>query len=138
MNMLATNLRGILAATALLALSTLPSHAADQQGRYWHGGGVGAVECPTFLQTMERAKRSGLGSVEYVSQTQSFVMFLSGFQTAYNLKTPDTCNVFADVSVNQQLFWIENYCRRNSVEVFSATVVALAEEVHPRRLLSCK
>jgi hypothetical protein len=127
-----------LLAAALLTLATPHAIPADEQGRYWHGGGVGAVECPAFVDSLERARRSGLGSIEYVTQTQGYVMFLSGFQTAYNLRSAETCSIFSGVSVDQKLFWIENYCRRNPIEKFSGAVVALAAEVHPRRQRSCK
>jgi hypothetical protein len=131
-------MRTPLLAAAQLTLASPHATSADEQGRYWHGGGVGAVECPAFVETLERAKRAGLGSIEYVSQTQGYVMFLSGSQTAYNLRTAETCNIFSGVSTDQKLFWIENYCRRNPLEKFSGAVVALAEEVHPRRQRSCK
>jgi hypothetical protein len=121
-----------------LALFATNAQSADDKGRYWHGGGVGSTECPKFIETMSRAKRHGLGTLGYANETQGYVMFLAGFQTAYNSQTPKTCDVFAGINADQRLAWIENYCQQNPLEKFSAAAVALAVEVHPRRLQSCK
>ena len=75
-------MRYALFAACLAALFTIPSSAADANGRYWNGGGVGAGECPTFVSTMERARRFGLGTVGYVTEIHGYAMFLAGFQTA--------------------------------------------------------
>jgi hypothetical protein len=107
-------------------------------GRYWLGGGVGSVECPNFVASMERAKKHGLGSIGYVNETQGYIMFISGFQTAYNLQTPNTCDIFSSLSTDQLLAWSENYCRSKPLEKFGLAVVALAKEVHPKRAQSCK
>ena len=87
---------------------------------------------------MERAKKHGLGTVGYVNETSGFVMFLTGFQTAYNVQTPNTCDIFGAFSTDQLLAWAENYCRREPLKKFSTAVVALAEEVHPKRVQSCR
>ena len=107
-------------------------------GRYWLGAGVGSVECPQFVESMERAKKHGLGTVEYANETQGYVMFISGFQTAYNLQTPNTCDIFGSLTTDQLLAWAENYCRSKPLEKFGSAIVALATEVHPKRTLLCK
>lgn len=107
-------------------------------GRYIYGGGVGAVECPRFVEVMETAKIDKEGSVEYAIKTQGYVMYLSGFQTAYNIQTPNTCDIFDGLSGNQLLAWTENYCQANPLKKFSSSVVALAQEVYPNRSQKCK
>ncbi len=73
---------------AVIGLALLPSIAASADtttGRVYHiGGGVGAVECPRFVATMDRAKKAGAGTLEYVNEINGFEMYVSGFQTAYN------------------------------------------------------
>lgn len=118
--------------------STVALGADNASGRYWHGGGVGAIECPTFVATMARAKKHGLGTAGYATETQGYVMFISGFQSAYNLQTPNTCDVFNGFSNDQLLSWAENYCRAQPLEKFSNSVVAMAQELHARRLQSCR
>ena len=111
---------------------------ADAPGKYIVGGGVGNIDCPRFVSTMDRAKKFGAGSVGYVNETQGFLMYVLGFQTAYNLQTPQTCDIFDTFTSDQLLAWLENYCRAQPLERFGAAVVALAKELHPRRSQSCK
>jgi hypothetical protein len=87
---------------------------------------------------MERARNFGLGTVGYATEIQGYAMFLAGFRNAYNLQTPRTCDIFDGFSSEQQLAWVENFCRQQPLEKFHSAVVALAQEVHPRRLQSCK
>jgi hypothetical protein len=125
-----------IAACALFAVA--PVLAFDSTGMYITGGGVGAVECPRFVSVMDRAKKFGTGTAGYVDETYGFAMYVVGFQTGYNLQTPQTCDIFAGLSSDQLLSWLENYCRAYPLERFSGAVVALAKEVHPRRARQCK
>jgi len=124
--------------TCLLFLAPIAVAADATSGRFFMGGGVGAVECPKFVASIDRAKKHGSGTIGYANETQGYVMFMFGFQTAYNLQTADTCDIFGDFSPDQLLAWTENYCRNKPLEKFGSAVVALAEEVHPVRLRSCK
>jgi hypothetical protein len=128
----------VITAVATLAMAPAFILAADTPGKYIFGGGVGSVDCPRFVSTMDRAKKFGAGSVGYVNETQGFLMYVLGFQTAYNLQTPQTCDIFDTFTSDQLLAWLENYCRAQPLERFSSAVVALAKEVHPRRSQSCK
>jgi hypothetical protein len=86
---------------------------------------------------MERAKKAGIGTFDYVNEIQGYSMYVAGFQTAYNLQTPNTCDIFASYNDEQLLTWLENYCREKPLEKFGAGVVALAKEVYPKRLQTC-
>ena len=119
-------------------LAPLSAVAEDASGSFYTGGGVGSVDCPSFVSSMERAKKHGVGSLGYVNEMQGFVMYISGFQTAYNAQTPDTCDIFAHFSDNQLLAWAENYCSNNPLKKYGSAVLALAREVHPRRSRVCK
>lgn len=107
-------------------------------GRYIYGGGVGAVECPKFVEIMQTAKTHKLDSLGYVYETQGFLMYIAGFQTAYNLQTPNTCDIFDGLSDNQLLAWAETYCQTHPLKKFNSAVVALAQEVYPNRSQKCK
>ena len=122
----------------LVTAFSASTFGADHSGQYWHGGGVGAAECPTFVAAMERARKYGIGSAGYINETQGPAMFLAGFQTAYNMQTPATCNIFNGLSYDQLLAWTENYCRQNPLEKYSSAVAALAAEVAPKRLKTCQ
>lgn len=123
---------------AVFSAISLTSVAEDKSGRFISGGGAGAVDCPKFVQSMDLAKASGIGTLGYVKEINGYLMFILGFQTAYNLQTPDTCNIFDSVSGDQMLAWAENYCRANPLERFGDAVIKLAKEVHPRRKKSCR
>ena len=123
----------------LLALLPCFGSASDgKSGMYIVGGGVGSIECPKFVATMERAKAAGLGSLGYANEIYGYGMYLAGFQTAYNMQTPQTCDVFGEFTSDQRLAWLENFCRGQPLEKFGSAVVALSKEVHPRRVQSCK
>ena len=69
---------------------------------------------------------------------QGFINFVFGFRTAYNIQTPQTCDIFGQFNDEQLLAWLENYCRTQPLERFGTALIALAKEAHPRRLQSCK
>lgn len=115
----------------------LVAQAADVNGVYFTGGGAGAVECPEFVASMEKGRASGIGTFGYVNQTQAFAAYFAGYQTAYNQKMPNTCNVFHGISMNQILSWTEGWCRANPLARVEDAIVNLANERHPQRLTKC-
>lgn len=123
-------------AIAFILTAGAPSLAADTSGVFWMGGGVGATTCPVFVRVMDSVK--GASNLEYVKNTQGFTMFLSGFQTAYNSQTAVTCDIFHRVNFDQALAWVDNFCRQNPLSNFGSAVVALGDELHPRRSMVCE
>jgi len=114
------------------------AHSADTEGLYWTGGGVGAVKCPQFVASMEKARSLGIGSVEFATELQGFYMFLAGFETGYNMSTADTCQIFPDAGNKYSLLsWAENYCRINASTNFANAVIALSKDRYPRRQRIC-
>lgn len=112
--------------------------AADSwSGAYVVGGGVGGVECRQFTAALDQAEPYGLGSQEYNAATYAFSMYLSGFRTAYNLQTPDTCDVFGRFSSDQLLGWLKYYCRSYPAKRFGSAVVTLAQGLHSGRITTC-
>lgn len=113
------------------------SFAADATGNYHTGGGAGSVECPAFLAAMDRGKAAGLNTRGYFAEIGEFAMFTAGFQTAYNMQTPNTCDIFSGISLNQALAWSENWCRSNPLEKFGSSLPLLAKTVFQKRLTTC-
>lgn len=109
----------------------------NKSGTYIIGGGVGGVDCPRFTSTMSKAKAHGVGSIGYVNETNGYTMYALGFQTAYNMQTKDTCDLFGNFSTDQLLAWLDNYCQAKPLEKFGSAVIALAQELHSKRVRSC-
>jgi hypothetical protein len=102
--------------------------AADGNGKYYSGGGAGGIKCPAFVATMEKARRSGIMTGGFVNETSAFIMYLLGFETGYNLSTPETYDIFAGMEAYPMLSWVENYCRANPTANFSDGAIALAQD----------
>jgi hypothetical protein len=124
----------ILLAAALAA--PLAAHAQKDLGNIV-GGGLGTAECSGFVEAMARAKSQPSGATGYSSEVQGYAMYLSGFQTAYNLQTPQTCDIFAGWNNNQILERIEKFCGDNPQARFANGVIALAKERYPKRSKKC-
>jgi len=83
---------------------------------------------------MEKSRRYGVGTVRYVNETQGFTMYLLGFQTGYNMLAEDTYDIFpARDGEYPLLSWVENFCRAHPTSNFGNGVVALANEIRPKR-----
>lgn len=123
---------------ASLALAGTASAADHWSGAYVVGGGVGGVECRQFLSTLSQVEPYGPSSVEYTNAAYGFQMYLSGFRTAYNLQTPDTCDVFGRFTSEQLLGWLKYYCRSYPTKRFGSAVVTLAQGLHSGRITSCR
>ena len=121
----------------IVCATVIPANAADSTGRYFTGGGVGSIECPSFVGDMEQAKANGVGSQHYVRTLNGYIMFVAGFQSAYNMQTPSTCDIFPKISMNQALAWVENYCKREPLRTFASGVAELAVSQHSARKQSC-
>lgn len=111
--------------------------SADDSGNFWRGGGTGGVLCQQFVATMEKSRSFGINSVKYVQETQGFEMYLSGFQTGYNMSNKNTCDIFNESDNYSLLSWIENFCRENSSMHFADGVIALSENRFPKRKKVC-
>ncbi len=111
----------------------LVAQAADSGGRFYMGGGAGGVTCPEYVRVMEQAKEHPPDSLEYVTKTSSFVMYVLGFRSGYNIGKSDTFDIFHGLSVEQILTWIELRCRENPLLEFGTVLFLLQEQVYPNR-----
>lgn len=123
---------------AVLSCGSQLSYSADTNGHFQLGGGVGAVTCPKFVESMEHSRSLGIGSVDYAYAMQGFIMYLMGFQTGYNASALDTCDIFSGTDTDYSLLsWAENFCRTNPSRRFADAVLALSLERHPERQRVC-
>ena len=82
---------------------------------------------------MNQAAKYKINSIQYVNETSSYTMYILGFQTAYNLQTDDTYDIFGNFESSQLLSWVEKYCKDNPLDTFGIGVVSLSIEAYPRR-----
>jgi hypothetical protein len=118
-----------------LLLLSLASHcfAADQQGRYFIGGGVGATTCPQFLNAMANARQAGgVSSPAGANLVTNFYNYVAGFQTGYNVAAANgVSDIFAKIDMQHwdALFAIEGWCKDHPAATFGEGVVALAQKL---------
>ena len=125
--------RILLSLVLLAAGATSSSLAADPDGIYIVGGGVGVVPCTQFLNAMAEARQAGglttLAGADLVSHWSYYVL---GFQTGYNFGTPgvkDIFSAFGPSPSNDVLYAIEPWCQRNPTEKFGDALVVFAESL---------
>ena len=126
-------MRTRLALAACLIAQPLAALAANP-GEYIVVGGLGGIECPRFVEAMAKSRTAGAAS----SEMDGFSMYVAGFQTAYNLQTPKTCDIFAGMNGDQLLVRLEEMCRAKPEQRFGAGVIALAKQLYPKRSKTCK
>jgi hypothetical protein len=125
------------AAFALLAFLAAAAQAAEpaKPGKgpeYIVGSGPGVMECTRFVEALAKARTAPS------PEAQGFALYVAGFQTAYNLQTPETCDIFAGMNADQVLARVEDFCKANPQARFGAGVIALAKERYPLRSKTCK
>lgn len=130
-------LAAVLAFLPAVAIAQAPAKAAPAPQGYIVGSGLGTTDCPSFVEALGQSRNQKAGASGYAGEIQGFAMYVSGFQTAYNLQTPDTCDIFAGWNNNQVLDWLDKFCRANPKERFGAGVIALAKERYPSRSKKC-
>jgi hypothetical protein len=130
-------------ATALVAFAMtiyIPltaARAADAEGHYYVGGGVGGLKCPSFLNDMTEVRQLGglhsiTGGASRIAPWQGYVL---GFETGYNLGTPGIVDVFASLGssdterLDNVIYWIESWCLTHPDKLFGSAVAALAQSL---------
>jgi len=121
-----------------LCFAGAASAADNASGAYVIGGGVGGVECRQFVSIMDQARRHAAADPAYNPQTYHFTMYVLGFKTAYNLQTPDTCDVFGRFTNQQLLTWLKYYCQAYPTKRFGSAVVVLGQGLHSGRVSACQ
>lgn len=120
--------KAVLAAVVIFAAA--PAWARDKDGNFQIGGGVGAVNCPQFLDIVAQARQSGgTKTVQGVTLLNPFLQYVLGFQTGFNLMNPEIYDVFAklgDDPAGSALFAIEPYCQQHPDKRFGQGLLWLA------------
>ena len=127
--------------TMAIYVAPTGSGAADAEGNYYVGGGVGGLKCPSFLNAMTEARQLGglhslAGGAHQIYPWQGYVL---GFETGYNLGAPGIVDVFAslgrsdDERLDNAVYWIEGWCQKHPDRLFGSAVAALAQTLRASR-----
>lgn len=123
----------------LLSIASNSAPAADKNGNFMMGGGVGGLRCPSFLNEMTSAREAGgVHSTEGVNHVAPWLAWVEGFSTGYNYKAPGVFSIFAPLEEGPDagfavLFAIEPWCRDHPSAKFSEAVLALANQMHNKQ-----
>lgn len=95
--------------------------AADAGGNYaiW---GPGARSCNQYQR-----------SVEDAAARSAFRDFLMGYLTAYNALAPTTYNALGDMSLEQALAWLDDYCAAHLLDSFDRALGQMLIDRHESR-----
>lgn len=81
-------MRWILAVLVLCSMSS-PTFAGNAKGEFWTGGGVGKIPCTGLINTLATVRlKGGFNTPENIIYLDGYIMYLAGFQTAYDAMTP--------------------------------------------------
>jgi hypothetical protein len=127
------------ALSLLIALAFEPAAlvAADSEGQYLVGGGVGALRCTQFLNAMAEARQEGgLISIAGATRISPWASYVLGFETGYNFAMPgvrDIFSAFGPSPGNDVLYGVEPWCQRHPTWLFGSALIAFAEELRKKR-----
>jgi hypothetical protein len=111
---------------AAVAFSTLLANeaaATDASGRYFIMG-PGKSACAEFVG----AKAKGTDHL--------YASWVTGYLTAINQQSADTYSVTGNVTGDQIMKGLEDYCQKNPDRLFAVAAEALAQALAPQRLRS--
>ena len=121
-------MRLVLIITMSIGIYSSTLNAADQNGIYEGGGGVGAISCSHFASIYNNANVFPAMSLEYVKNVDSFIMYIEGFRAAYNMQTEDTYDIFSNLKSDQILAYSNHFCSNNPLKKFTDSIVSLSKE----------
>jgi hypothetical protein len=120
----------------VLFAATSRVSAADSQGRFEMGGGVGASGCPDFLNAMATARqRGGATSAEGVRVINSHIQYVLGFQTGFNVEAEGIYDIFASLGDNpavNALYAIEPWCAQNPDKKWATGLLVLSSRLRKK------
>ena len=115
-----TKLIGLLITTLLLATAR-DGLAADSGGQYVVYGNRTCWDYIVYADTGNPV------------ELEKYLVWISGYVTAYNRLTPDTLTVLGGGDLNMAMIWLAQWCRANPKSAMDAAMHALTQEFHPRR-----
>ncbi|TIL40238.1 hypothetical protein [Mesorhizobium sp.] len=115
----------VMAATSQSAL------AADEQGMFVTGGGMGSVSCPELVDGMALVRqRGGIKSPQGVQATNEFKQYVRGFRTGYNMAAPKVSDAFASLGddvVAKSIVFIDSWCTKHPEGTFDLGLLELVK-----------
>jgi len=119
-----------LALAILLVFFTVLIKAADSDGKF-QVHGIGFDSCGKFLvassKISNRKKKKAL---------KPYIIWLEGYMTAYNAMNDNTFSLDTQIDSSERMAFIDTYCRKKPLDAYFKAVLALTEELHPKRVQS--
>ncbi len=105
---------------ALSAALWLPAQGMDKSGNYaiW---GAGQKSCYRYLK-----ERTTDGKDPY----RTYIM---GYLTAYNAMVPDTYSISGNLSLDEIMVWIDDYCEANPMSGLEQSLLEFVDSHHEHR-----
>lgn len=115
----------------VMAATSQPALAANEQGMFMTGGGMGSVSCPELVDGMALVRqRGGMKSPQGVQATDEFTQYFRGFRTGYNMAAPGVSDAFAslgDEEVTKSIVFIESWCTKHPEATFDLGLFELVK-----------
>jgi len=97
-----------------------PATAADKDGNYVL---IGRISCGDWVK--DRKEESWA-----LTANSSW---LSGYITAYNIRTPDVYNILGSTDMESVRLWMDKYCQENPLSKLVDGMSVLTNELWPNR-----
>ncbi|MCG5483685.1 MAG: hypothetical protein KK482_08180 [Sinorhizobium meliloti] len=112
-----------------------PAQSANQRGEFMTGGGVGSVPCVEFLDVMANARaQGGLASPAGSRLVYGYMMYVAGFETAYNSAAEGVHHIFDGFgSVSKVLVALEPWCSQHPTKNFDLAIFDLVKRLRDDR-----
>ena len=103
--------------------------AADIDGQYTAHTVAGVIgSCGEYVTARDEKRRAAF------LKSNTHVIWIWGYLTAYNRQTPDTYDIMAQTDTPTILLWLDNYCKQNPLTDFAEAMVSLMNELHSSRI----
>ena len=104
----------------LITALSLPVQAMDKSGNYaiW---GEGQKSCYRYLKN-----RSG-------ARDEAYKSYIMGYLTAYNAISPDTYSISRNMSLDEIMVWIDDYCGTNKIGGLEQSLLEFVGQHHENR-----
>ena len=111
----------------VILLLPLGCYAADKNGNYRETYPPDHTNCEAYLLAINECNHKHCGDLN------TFSDWLTGFVTAYNLKSPNTYDMVARTDLKTAIIWLNSYCKKNRSSNFSKAAHSLMNTLYPYR-----
>ena len=112
----------------LLFLFNVDVMAADRSGKF-QVYGVGYDSCGKFIVVISKSQKG--------KKNKSLVpysIWLEGYMSAFNALSENTFSLDTKADDTDRMAFIEKYCREKPLDGYFKAVLALMDELYPRRI----